>query len=96
MTSVEKPISQREIAARLRDYIAENFLMFAGVDHIGDSDSFLELGIIDSTGILELVGHVEATFGIHVEDDEMAPENLDSLDNLSAYIVRKSADGKRP
>ena len=52
--------------------------------------SFLEGGIIDSTGILELVSYLEETFGIHVEDDELIPENLDSIANVVNYLKRKT------
>lgn len=93
---VDGPGTQREIKQTLRHYIAENFLMFAGVATFQDSDSFLELGVIDSTGILELLEFVEGTFGIHVEDDETLPANLDSLDNLSAFILRKAGSACGP
>jgi len=56
-----------------------------------DSGSLLELGIIDSTGVLELVGFLEETFQITVEDDDLVPDNLDSVDNLVKYIQGKSS-----
>lgn len=56
-----------------------------------NNDSFLDMGIIDSTGILEVIFFLEESFGIKVEDEEMVPENLDSIDNLVAFIARKSA-----
>ncbi|MGB8958958.1 MAG: acyl carrier protein [Candidatus Aminicenantales bacterium] len=90
---IDESAARLEIKEKLRRYIAENFLMFAGVVTFQDSDSFLDLGIIDSTGILELLQFIEGAFNIHVEDDETVPENLDSLDNLSAYILRKAASG---
>ena len=52
-------------------------------------DSFLEMGIIDSTGVLELIAHVESTYGVKIEDDELLPENLDSIDSLVSFISRK-------
>jgi len=55
-----------------------------------DDDSFLEKGIIDSTGVLELVGFIEETFNIKIEDEELIPENLDSLDKLNLYIKKKT------
>lgn len=54
-----------------------------------DSDSLLDKGIIDSTGVLELVGHIEESHKIQVEDEELVPENLDSVNNLIKYIERK-------
>ncbi len=72
----------------IKDFIVENFL-FGNADGLEDGTSFLEEGIIDSTGVLELVGFLEEEFGISVEDEELVPENLDSLNNLEAYIKRK-------
>jgi len=54
-----------------------------------DSGSLLELGIIDSTGVLELVGFLEGKYGFEVEDSELIPENLDSVDNLINYVGHK-------
>lgn len=78
------------IRQQLRDFIVENFL-FGEERAFADSDSLLQTGIIDSTGILELVQHLEQTWGITVEDQDMVPENLDSLDNLAAYLQSKTA-----
>jgi acyl carrier protein len=86
---------QREITERLRSYIVENFLLLAGIDSFDDSDSFLERGIIDSTGVLELLEFVEGTFHIHVEDEEVIPDNLDSLNNLTSFIIRKAGNADR-
>jgi len=58
--------------------------------NLSDSGSLLELGIIDSTGVLELVGFLEETWKISVEDDDLVPDNLDSIDNLVAFIKRKN------
>lgn len=82
--------NQMEIESILRNYIVENFLPSAGIDSFGDSDSFLEKGIIDSTGILELLEFIEEKFNFRVEDDEIIPSNLDSLKNLVAFIQRKT------
>jgi acyl carrier protein len=76
------------IPLQVRNFIVENFLM--GQDNgLKDSDSFLEGGIIDSTGVLQLVSFVEETFNISVGDDEVTPENMDSIDHVSAYVRRK-------
>lgn len=80
---------QDKIKSVLRDYINENFLLFSGLDAFKDTDSFLEKGIIDSTGLLELIGFIEEEFNIRVEDEETMPDNLDSLNNLASYIRRK-------
>jgi len=72
----------------LREFIVENFLFGEG-NGLKDETSFLEEGIIDSTGILELVTYLEDTFGIEVEDEELIPENLDSISNVASYLERK-------
>jgi len=77
-----------EIKARIRAFIVENFLYGEDGD-LDDDTSFLGEGIIDSTGILELVGFLEETYEIEVDDDELLPDNLDSLDNVTAYMERK-------
>ena len=82
-----------EIKDRIRGYIAENILPGAADKSIGDDDSFLEQGLIDSTGILELVGFVEDEFKIEVADDELIPDNFDSIEKLAAYVKAKS-DGR--
>ena len=77
-----------DIAHSLRQFIKENFL-FGQEAAFSDEDSFLEQGIIDSTGVLELVAFVESQHRITVEDDELVPENLDSIDNLVRFITAK-------
>jgi len=80
---------QKDIKGILRGFISETFLPSAGLDAFADEDSFLEKGIIDSTGILELLEFIEEKFKIRVEDEEIVPDNLDSLDKLTSYIQRK-------
>jgi acyl carrier protein len=75
----------------LRDFLTQSILPLARVAAFGDNESFLEKGILDSTGVLELVGHIENQFSLRVEADEITPENLDSLDKLAAFITRKTA-----
>lgn len=81
--------------AQIRQFIAENFLfnpLSSGGDgfDLSDDASFLDEGVIDSTGTLELVIFVEDTFGIEVIDHEIEPENFDSVNKLAAYIARKA------
>jgi len=76
------------IRQQLRRFIVENYLLSEDYT-FGDHDSFLEHGIIDSTGVLQLVEFLEDTYGITVEDTELTPENLDSIDAVSAYLHRK-------
>ncbi|KJS32207.1 MAG: acyl carrier protein [Desulfatitalea sp. BRH_c12] len=73
---------------RIKMFIVENFL-FGNAEGLMDDTSFLEDGIIDSTGVLELVNFLEEEFSIKVEDEELVPENLDSINNLSAYLQKK-------
>ena len=79
------------MAARveIRDFILDNFMMGRNSQELTDSGSLLELGIIDSTGVLELVGFLEEKYGFQVEDPELVPENLDSIDNLVQYVEGK-------
>jgi acyl carrier protein len=57
----------------------------------GDDQSFLKTGVLDSSGLLELITFIENTFGITVQDDELVPENLDSLNNVTAFIIKKGS-----
>ena len=81
----------REIQKTLRSFIEESFLAFADVDDYDNSDSFMEKGIIDSTGILELIAFLEGTYDITVEDEELIPENLDSIAKVAQFLQRKLA-----
>jgi acyl carrier protein len=73
----------------IRQYILSNLLFTDDESALQDSESFLDGGIIDSTGVMEIILFIEDTFGIKVNDDEMLPVNLDSVDNLVAFIKRK-------
>ncbi len=73
---------------KVKDFLVSNFLFGDGID-IKNNTSFLEKGIIDSTGILELVMFLEETYHIHIEDNELIPENLDTLDNIDGFISQK-------
>jgi len=84
-----KETSPVDIKEKVKTYIIENFLLGNVSDALTDDDSFLEKGIIDSTGILELVSFVQETFNIKIDDMELVPDNLDSLNNLEAFIIKK-------
>ena len=77
-----------ELNATIRNFIIENFL-FEEDENLKEETSFLEGGVIDSTGILELVTFLEETFEFTVEDEEMVPENLDSIANVVKFIQKK-------
>jgi len=72
----------------VREFIADNFLFRADVE-VANSQSLLETGVMDSTGVLELIAFLEQTYGITVADNEIVPENLDSIDNMTRYLASK-------
>lgn len=76
-------------ASEIKAFIVTNFLFGQEGDGIPPDQSFLESGIIDSTGLLELVSFVEQRYGIAIADRELVPENLDSLKNISQFVARK-------
>lgn len=76
-------------AQQFRQFIQENFLFDRGNGRLSDEDSFLENGVIDSTGVLELITFVETQFGVTVEDSDVVPENLDSIRSLVTFVDRK-------
>jgi acyl carrier protein len=76
-------------AKEIRDFIVKNFL-FGDEGSLQDDASFMRSSIIDSTGILELVTFLETTYNIHMENEEMIPGNLDSVNNVARYLERKT------
>jgi acyl carrier protein len=78
----------------LRTFIVDNFLFgdASGRFTFSDDDSFQERGIVDSTGILELVCHLQERYGIDITDAELVPDNLDSLARVSRFIERKQRE----
>ncbi|MFP4418878.1 MAG: acyl carrier protein [Chitinispirillaceae bacterium] len=78
-----------DVRKSIRDFVNRNFLMGTNSVSYQDNDSFLQLGIIDSTGVLELVGYLQDTYGIQVADTDLVPENLDSIENVTSFIQKK-------
>jgi acyl carrier protein len=76
---------------QLREFLAANFFLGDDPGGMPGSGSLIEAGIIDSTGVLELVGFLEDTYGIRVDDEDLVPENLDSIDNIVRFVGRKQA-----
>jgi len=72
----------------IRAFVIQNFLFGQGAQ-LADDESFLEAGIIDSTGVLELVGFLETTYGIAVADEDLVPANLDSVARVARFVERK-------
>lgn len=78
-----------DVKNKIRTFIVENYL-FGDDEGLEENTSFLDEGIVDSTGILELIEFISEEFSITVEDDELIPENLDSINNVTAFIGRKT------
>jgi acyl carrier protein len=75
---------------QIRSFLASNFYI-SNPGALEDSTSLLDQGIIDSTGVLEVIGFIEETFGIVVEDSELLPENLDSIQGIARFVTRKKS-----
>jgi acyl carrier protein len=73
----------------VREYIVENLLLGGQADEVTDDASLLDTGVLDSTGVVELVSFLEKTFAITVLDEEMLPEHLDGLDRIQDYVLSK-------
>ena len=74
---------------KLRLYILENFLFTDDQSELDDDDSFMDNEIIDSTGILEVIEFLEDESQVKVEDEELLPENLDSVNKIISFVERK-------
>lgn len=79
------------IEVQIKDYIAHNLLFSDNGYPYGEDVSFLDEGIVDSIGVMELVSFVEENFGVKVDDLDVTPENFDSISRMAAYIRRKTA-----
>jgi acyl carrier protein len=80
----------RKIRDVVRNFLKENYLYWSEDIEIENNQSLLEEGIVDSTGILELAAFLESTFLITINDEEFIPENLDTLNAISTYVLRKT------
>ena len=80
---------EQNVRGQIVDFITRTFLFDADDKCLGETDSLLESGIIDSAGVLEIIAFVEETYGIEIEDEEVVPENLDSIANIAAFVARK-------
>ena len=78
-----------EIRSELRTHILENFLFTDEEDQLEDGISLIESGVIDSTGVLDLVGFIEENYEVQVPDTDLVPDNFDSVDRIVAYIERR-------
>ena len=80
-----------EIQAQIRDHIAKNILFSDNGFTYSDDASFLEEGIVDSLGVMDLILFIEEKFGVSVKDEDITPDNFDSVNKLAGYIQRQSA-----
>ena len=76
-------------SSKVRDFVVKNFLFGDGAS-LKEDTSFLEEGIIDSTGILELIMFLEETYGIEIKDSELVPDNMDSLQSIARFVEKKT------
>ena len=77
------------IQSEIRQFVVSNFMFGGDGAALTADQSFLETGIVDSTGLLELIAFVEERYGISIDDRELVPENLDSLSRVSQFVARK-------
>jgi acyl carrier protein len=82
------------IESDLRDFLSANYFLGEDPSQLAASSSLIEAGLIDSTGVLELVGYLEEQFGIRITNDELLPENLDSIENIVGFVERKRQSGQ--
>lgn len=73
----------------IREFLVSNYFLGEDPSALDGSSSLIEAGLIDSTGVLELVGFLEERFDIRITNEELLPENLDSIDNIVAFVQRK-------
>ncbi|AXE38698.1 D-alanine--poly(phosphoribitol) ligase subunit 2 [Acidipropionibacterium virtanenii] len=84
-------MSAAAVHDRVREFVLDSLLLGDADRMPADDDSLLESGVIDSTGILELIEFLEEAFGVHVADDETVPGNLDGINRVVAYVARKQS-----
>ena len=78
-----------DVEESLRTFVEKTFLAQKGKTALSNDESLLEGGLVDSTGIFELVGFLEKTFGVRIEDDEIVPEVFDSINSLAVFVRSK-------
>ena len=78
-----------DVEKTLREFIEETFVARKGKKDVANDDSLLDSGLIDSAGIFEIVGFLERTFGLDIQDTEIIPENFETINSLSAFVRSK-------
>ena len=81
------------VEQKVRGFILENFMFSNDESALNSEESLLEKGVIDSTGVMELVAFLEDEYKFRINDDELVPENLDSVRNIVAFVDSKHASG---
>ena len=84
-------INRHTVIDRLREYVQENFLYMRQDIQLGDGESLLERGIIDSLGVMELIGFVQSEFGVEVQDDMITEEHFGSLAAIANFVLANRA-----
>jgi acyl carrier protein len=83
-----------DVQGRIRSFVEQNFYVAEG-EPLGDDTSLTRSGVVDSTGVLEIIGFLETEFGIRVDDRDTVPGNLDSIARIAAFVARKAGVGSR-
>ena len=81
-----------DLKIRITEFINKNFLMSSGAIKFTNDDSFMEKGIIDSTGVLEMVNFIQQNFNIKITDEDLVPENLDSVNKIVSFVQKKQSN----
>ena len=81
--------NKEELISRLREFVVETFLLGEGEDELETEGSLLEQGVLDSTGVIELVSFVEEEYGIEVPDQDVVPDNFGSIAGLATYVLNR-------
>ena len=82
-------MDQTTIERDIREFLAQNFPLADEGDQLAGGDSLIEAGVIDSTGVLELIEFLESNYDIQISDEEVLPDNLDSIDRISRFVSSK-------
>jgi acyl carrier protein len=82
-------VSVDAVRPEIRQFVIANFMFGQGADSLGEDDSFMETGIVDSTGVLELVAFLETHFKLKIADHELVPDNLDSVNRVASFVCLK-------
>jgi acyl carrier protein len=78
-----------QLRDKVRDFILENYLFTTDTEALGLDDSLLERGIVDSSGMMEVIFFIEEQLGVAMREDEMTPDNLDSVNKITGFVTRR-------